>query len=226
MRFKAFTLIELLIVVAIIAILAAIAVPNFLEAQTRSKVSRSKADMRSLATAIEAYHVDNNRYPDAFRAQETANFNNRLMQLTTPVAYITSLPVDPFASKRTVFPYTPNSTFQYVARKTAVWFEGGVRSFHNFISLADYFAYFESQAIAWSMYSPGPDYNRDPFGGPAPYGSPVSGSRRRVLETYDPTNGTVSAGAIWRTNLSGATNLMTMVCVISTRNNRTDSKSS
>jgi prepilin-type N-terminal cleavage/methylation domain-containing protein len=49
---KAYTLIELLIVVAIIAILAAIAVPNFLEAQVRSKVARVKADMRTLATAI------------------------------------------------------------------------------------------------------------------------------------------------------------------------------
>lgn len=45
-----FTLIELLIVVAIIAILAAIAVPNFLEAQMRAKVSRTKADMRSMVT--------------------------------------------------------------------------------------------------------------------------------------------------------------------------------
>ena len=49
----AFTLIELLIVVAIIAILAAIAVPNFLEAQVRAKVSRARADMQTITTALE-----------------------------------------------------------------------------------------------------------------------------------------------------------------------------
>ena len=56
----AFTLIELLIVVAIIAILAAIAVPNFLEAQVRSKISRAKADMRTEVVALESYRVDYN----------------------------------------------------------------------------------------------------------------------------------------------------------------------
>src|SRR5271156_4666163 len=60
---KGFTLIELLIVVAIIAILAAIAIPNFLQAQVRAKVSRTQADMASMATAIEAYCVDNSWYP-------------------------------------------------------------------------------------------------------------------------------------------------------------------
>jgi type II secretion system protein G len=58
-----FTLIELLVVVAIIAILAAIAVPNFLAAQTRAKVARARNDLRVASGALEAYRVDNGRYP-------------------------------------------------------------------------------------------------------------------------------------------------------------------
>ena len=60
---QAFTLMELLIVVALIAILAAIAVPNFLEVQARFKVSASKTDIRSLVTALESYYIDNDGYP-------------------------------------------------------------------------------------------------------------------------------------------------------------------
>ncbi|PKO19629.1 hypothetical protein CVU37_02790 [candidate division BRC1 bacterium HGW-BRC1-1] len=84
---KGFTLIELLIVVAIIAILAAIAVPNFMEAQVRSKVSRAKADMRTMTTALEQYHVDYNGYPDIF---------TRLNTITTPIQYMSSVPRDVF----------------------------------------------------------------------------------------------------------------------------------
>ncbi len=64
-RESGFTLIELLIVIAIIGILAAIAIPNLLNAVQRGKQKRSMSDMRTLATAIEAYAVDNNNYPAA-----------------------------------------------------------------------------------------------------------------------------------------------------------------
>jgi len=85
-----FTLIELLIVVAIIAILALIAVPNFLEAQTRAKISRAKSDMRSLATAEEAYFVDYNSYTQGQGGNENyttvAVTWQGLRALTTPIA--------------------------------------------------------------------------------------------------------------------------------------------
>jgi len=94
---RGFTLIELLIVVAIIAILAAIAVPNFLEAQVRSKVARVRADMRSIATALEIYCVDNNIYP--CRPTCEADCGCWRGALTTPIAYISAGFEDPFASR-------------------------------------------------------------------------------------------------------------------------------
>ena len=62
---KGFTLIELMIVIAIIGILAAIAIPQFSAYRTRSYNASANADLRSACTAQEAYYVDNSTYTNA-----------------------------------------------------------------------------------------------------------------------------------------------------------------
>ena len=61
---KGFTLIELMIVIAIIIILAAIAIPNYLRMTDRARRARVAGDFTSVATALEAFSVDWGSYPN------------------------------------------------------------------------------------------------------------------------------------------------------------------
>ncbi|PKO16234.1 hypothetical protein CVU37_11465 [candidate division BRC1 bacterium HGW-BRC1-1] len=185
---RAFTLIELLIVVAIIAILAAIAVPNFLEAQVRSKVSRVKADLRSMATAIESYVVDNNKYPPenwasphlitVLGGQHIPNIM-RLTRLTTPVAYVTAIPADVFAPNDDPINLMLPHTFHYVSINDPL--HPGDQVF--FLGQND-----EKRQMMWMLQSCGPDRGSD---GPA-------SSTYWQFPQYDSTNGSVSIGNILR----------------------------
>ncbi len=72
---KGFTLIELMIVIAIIAILAAILVPNFIRARAQGQVTSCKANLKNIGTACEMYATDNaGRYPDTLgKLKDPAN---------------------------------------------------------------------------------------------------------------------------------------------------------
>lgn len=219
----AFTLIELLIVVAIIAILAAIAVPNFLEAQTRSKVSRAKADLRTIATALEAYHVDHDGYPP--NPDPNVEFNVTPFQITTPVAYITSRPVDPFKIGHDVTQGTNPSlsedrffydyyeiieTEEYIQRAAggADIFVIGVDASGALSTLANRGALLKYGG--WLQWSIGPDVRfwvaEDDFTNP---GDPSGGLADPVHlpwgysfdVPYDPTNGTISFGNLIRSQV-------------------------
>ena len=74
----------LFVIIGVIGIIAAIAIPNLLTATERSKQKRTMADMRSVATAVEAYATDHNSYPKAATLDE-------LRPVLTPT-YIKSLP--------------------------------------------------------------------------------------------------------------------------------------
>lgn len=125
LRRRAFTLIELLIVIAIILILIAIALPNFLEAQARAKTTKSYSEMRSLGVAIEALRSERGvlliDFWDDHSVQgdvrNRTKFNGVghyvprcsivhpdgrsmacvLYPLTSPVKYMSEIPRDPFA---------------------------------------------------------------------------------------------------------------------------------
>lgn len=205
-----FTLIELLIVVAIIAILAAIAVPNFLEAQTRAKVSRAKADMRSLATAIEPYQMDFNCYLYCNRpafgivvleAPARPNHRPTFERLTSPVSYLASAAAftDPFTPKAlsaanwTGADSVYNATdakrakvYNYYARNTTA---GGQARWDEAATPGA-----EPKPNWWFAVSAGP-------AGVHFHGDKLNenvGKDALSIAMYDSTNGTTSRGSIWR----------------------------
>jgi len=187
-----FTLIELLIVVAIIAILAAIAVPNFLEAQTRSKVTRCRADLRTYRNALESYSIDfNGKYPIDFGggyANEARSFS----MLTTPVAYMTSIIYSVFPSKN-----RPHGS--EIGRPELYAYDGKSSSDGR----TRFGPYWEPELTAIGLYyfivTAGPDLFTDFNYGTAE----LIGIDQRTGYTsmvYDPTNGTISGGDVIATN--------------------------
>lgn len=106
-----FTLVEIMIVVAIIALLAAIAVPNFLRARKRAQASRVLEDLRLLDSALDQYAIEHNR-----KNGDPATFSDLQAYIKTNSALYTSGGNDLFGNSYGSFsvdsiPAVPNGTF-------------------------------------------------------------------------------------------------------------------
>ncbi len=171
-------MIELLIVVAIIGILAAIAVPNFLNAQTRAKIARAEADHRAIATAVEMYRMDNNAYP----ARGQLMVNTRLefyIRLTTPVAYMSGIVRDLFFKPELV-----DGTDQY---SNLYPFQDPVQT-DNFKQNSNYYDLIPDEKVRrdrWVLLCAGPDGNYESSAG-------------RSYVIFNASNGLLSNGDIMR----------------------------
>ena len=70
---KGFTLVELMVVIIILAVLTAIAIPSYMALRNRARVAAAQSEMKNIATALELYMADLEAYPPTtFAAMEAA----------------------------------------------------------------------------------------------------------------------------------------------------------
>ena len=185
----AFTLIELLIVVAIIGILAAIAVPNFLNARIRANAARSFADLRMLDDQISIRYFDTNLWLiDGL--DQGVNDRCRFYENTAWFGKTCPAAIGSSRCKSGVEPHFNGQIWMMLT--TPVNYIGSIPTdpFANGL-----FYGYEDRGCAnspacphWLVFAGGPDGDHGDW-------------RDRTAEAYSPSNGLASNGDIWRAHV-------------------------
>ncbi len=95
---RGFTLIEIMVVVVIIGLLAAIVAPNLIGNIDKAAVTRAKGDIRSIETALNLYRLDNFRYPTTDQGLQALVTNPGEVTARNWKPYLNSVPSDPWSN--------------------------------------------------------------------------------------------------------------------------------
>lgn len=169
------------------------------EIDYRAEVSQARSDMRALATVLESYFIDHGAYPVGRPLQNFTERKERLKKiggenllgpepgmgrslhgLTTPFAYIKTIPMDKYSN-------APRPRLFYMGRFFTRSHDRGIVPYSYYV-----------EGNAWILFSAGPDLDYDihpvsdfEYDGWEPTAS-------LLLKSYDPTNGVASSGDIFR----------------------------
>jgi prepilin-type N-terminal cleavage/methylation domain-containing protein len=205
-RRSGFTLLELLVVLGVVLILTAIALPNLLQSQVRGQVTMARSHTRAVAQGLDLYWVDHHRFPSStprFPSDPLGIISHhQLSALTSPVGYI-----------------SPNALFDPFGVVEVQIYDPGLNAGNDFPKLEQPntergLLYFHYPSVAFQRREPGlliqgasaisigPD-RKDSLASFRPLA--METFRRLVPSTlashpyntvYEPTNGTRSSGDI------------------------------
>lgn len=208
------SLVSLLLLGVLTTVVMAILIPSFGRGAERSRVSRARSDQRSIATALEAYRVDQGAYPamtldrtlmvdaDHLRRKMPAGRtfrsrgNSQMATLTTPIAYITSYPKTPVKLTRGL-------THRYHTEGDG-WILGWWGNDEDWDGGGQLLWDLERQRHPITYVNEVGEAVTEMFEFaytarvPQPSQYLITGSSSRGAFTFDPTNGANSQGDVWR----------------------------
>lgn len=174
---RGFSLLEILTVMAVVGILIVTALPVWKRSQVQSAVAQSRADLLEIQSAIDAFFLDYQFYPEDHDNVPAPGMSG-LFRLTTPIPYLNpDLPlIDPFSLA------SPNGPFNYEGG-------GGCPGNQPARPIPDY--RLVTCVPAYLMVALGPDRSDSTFlNDDFPFGTRIA--------SYSPTNGIESFGDLYR----------------------------
>lgn len=163
---NAFSLIELLVVFAVIALLATLGVPSALSSIERARVARVVSDLQTVEVALEAYRTDHGCYPPMVVSCMAVDAE-QVLQLPQELADGGYLPKNTRTKTSTLLedPFTPGNTYKYAAPEP-YWMNGSLQSDRYPVWVPSDFPSCQSTSgkaddsangpLAWAIWSQGP----------------------------------------------------------------------